>query len=237
MAPHSHAPADGSTKEFGGRPQKMRYAELQVTTNFSFLRGASHGEELVAQAKALGLEAIAIADRNTLAGVVRAHVAAKEAGLRLVIGARLDLEDAPSLLCFPTDRKAYGRLSRLISLGQGRAEKGKCSLFLADVTAHAEGQIFVALETCHPGQVPLREPGPRRTSFETSLLRIKSALQPAPLYLAASHTYRGDDRARIAALAAIAERCGTPLVATNDVLYHAAHRRPLAHDCEAPSCE
>ncbi len=141
-APHSHAPADGSTKEFGGRPKKVRYAELQVTTNFSFLRGASHGEELVAQAKALGLEAIAIADRNTLAGVVRAHVAAKEAGLRLVIGARLDLEDAPSLLCFPTDRKAYGRLSRLISLGQGRAEKGKCSLFLADVTAHAKGQIF-----------------------------------------------------------------------------------------------
>ena len=262
-APHGSAPAAGSTEESRGRSQKVRYAELQVTTNFSFLRGASHGEELVAQAKALGLEAIAIADRNTLAGVVRAHVAAKEAGLRLVIGARLDLEDAPSLLCFPTDRKAYGRLSRLISLGQGRAEKGKCSLFLADVTAHAKGQIFVALETCHPGRAPLREPGPRgkkldtnsgsrlfastlraaapagmtdgegatnietchpgraplreprptRTSFETSLLRIKSALQPAPLYLAASHTYRGDDRARIAALAAIAERCGTPLVA------------------------
>ncbi len=123
----------------------IRYAELQVTTNFSFLRGASHGEEFVAQAKALGLAAIAIADRNTLAGVVRAHVAAKEAGLRLVIGARLDLEDAPSLLCFPTDRKAYGRLSRLISLGQGRAGKGKCHLFLADVAAHAEGQIFIAL--------------------------------------------------------------------------------------------
>ena len=123
----------------------MQYAELQVTTNFSFLRGASHGEELVAQAKALGLSAIAVADRNTLAGVVRAHVAAKDAGMRLVIGARLDLEDAPSLLCFPTDRKAYGRLSRLISLGQSRAEKGKCQLFLADVAAHAEGQIFVAL--------------------------------------------------------------------------------------------
>ncbi len=145
MAPHSHAPAAGSTEELSGRPQKVRYAELQVTTNFSFLRGASHGEELVAQAKALGLEAIAIADRNTLAGVVRAHVAAKDAGLRLVIGARLDLEDGPSLLCFPTDRKAYGRLSRLISLGQGRAEKGKCHLFLADVAAHAEGQIFIAL--------------------------------------------------------------------------------------------
>ncbi len=259
-APHGSAPAAGSTEESRGRSQKVRYAELQVTTNFSFLRGGSHGEELVAQAKALGLEAIAIADRNTLAGVVRAHVAAKEAGLRLVIGARLDLEDAPSLLCFPQNRKAYGRLSRLISLGQGRAEKGKCVLFLADVALHAEGQIFIALapndwhwrevapaqgagvgnhpgakilqfdaaiETCHPGRAPLREPGPRRTSFETSLLRIKTALQPAPLYLAASHTYRGDDRARIAALAAIAERCATPLVVTGDVFYHAAHRRPL----------
>ena len=123
----------------------IAYAELQVTSNFSFLCGASHADELVAEAKALGLAAIAIADRNTLAGVVRAHVAAKDAGLRLVIGARLDLQDAPSLLCFPRDRKAYGRLSRLISLGQGRAAKGQCRLFLSDVAAHAEGQIFIAL--------------------------------------------------------------------------------------------
>ncbi|MEQ1714391.1 MAG: PHP domain-containing protein, partial [Hyphomicrobium sp.] len=123
----------------------MRYAELQVTSNFSFLRGASHAGELVAQAKALGLAAIAVTDRNTLAGVVRAHVAAKEAGLRLVIGVRLDLQDALSLLCFPADRQAYGRLCRLLSLGQGRARKGQCQLFLADVAAHAEGQIFIAL--------------------------------------------------------------------------------------------
>jgi hypothetical protein len=123
----------------------MRYAELQITTNFSFLRGASHADELAAQAKALGLEAIAVTDRNTFAGLVRAHVAAKEAGLRFIPGVRLDLEDGPSLLAYPTGRQAYGRLSRLISLGQGRAEKGKCSLSLADVAAHAEGQIFIAL--------------------------------------------------------------------------------------------
>ncbi len=122
-----------------------RYAELQVTTNFSFLRGASHGEELVAQAQALGLEALAVTDRNTLAGVVRAHTAAKEVGLKLIVGARLDLQDGPSLLCLPRDRAAYGRLSRLLSLGQMRAEKGQCTLFLADVAAHAEGQIFIAL--------------------------------------------------------------------------------------------
>ncbi|MCB1511612.1 MAG: PHP domain-containing protein, partial [Hyphomicrobiaceae bacterium] len=121
------------------------YAELQVTTNFSFLRGGSHPHELVAQAKALGLAALAITDRNTLAGVVRAHLAAREVGLKLIVGARLDLVDAPSLLCLPTDRAAYGRLSRLLSLGQGRAEKGQCLLYLADVAAAAEGQIFIAL--------------------------------------------------------------------------------------------
>src|SRR5690606_18970094 len=125
--------------------QDMDYAELQVTSNFSFLRGGSHPEELVAQAKALGLSAIAITDHNTLAGVVRAHVAAKEAGMRLIIGARLDLEDAPSLICLPRDRAAYGRLSRLISVGQRRAPKGQCQLWLADVADHAQGQIFIAL--------------------------------------------------------------------------------------------
>lgn len=121
------------------------YAELQVTSNFSFLRGGSHAHELVQRAKEIGLEAIAVADRNTLSGVVRAHTAAKEAGVRLVVGARLDLSDAPSLLCFPQDRAAYGRLSRLLSLGQARAAKGACILNLADVAAHAEGQIFIAL--------------------------------------------------------------------------------------------
>src|SRR5262249_5452980 len=130
----------------------LRYAELQVTTNFSFLRGASHADDLVVQAKALGLSAIAVTDRNSLAGVVRAHVAAKpkeeevkderdeKDKFRLVIGARLDLEDAPSLLVYPTDRVAYGRLCRLLSEGQLKADKGKCVLTLADVAQHAEGQ-------------------------------------------------------------------------------------------------
>ncbi|MGB4866173.1 MAG: PHP domain-containing protein, partial [Hyphomicrobium sp.] len=137
-----------------------RYAELDVTTNFSFLRGASHAEELVAQAHGLGLSAIGVADRNTLAGVVRAHVAAKEAGLRLLVGARLDLTDAPSLICYPKNRAAYGRLCRLLSLGQGRAGKGKCQLSLADVAAHAEGQIFIALPpdaSSWRGEAPMPE--------------------------------------------------------------------------------
>ena len=190
-----------------------RYAELDVTTNFSFLRGGSHAEELVATAKALGLAAIAVTDRNTLAGVVRAHLAAREVGgIKFMVGARLDLQDAPSLLAYPTDRAAYGRLCRLLTLGQRRAEKGKCTLHLDDVAAHAEGLIFIALPP----------------EFASQLRRIKQALGPRTrLYLAARHVYRGDDRARIAALAQLAARVGLPLVATGAVLYHAAHRRPL----------
>ena len=92
------------------------YVELQVSTNFSFLRGASHPEELVTAAAALGLKALAITDRNSLAGVVRAHVAAKSQGLRLVVGARLVPRDGPELLCYPQDRAAYGRLCRLLTL-------------------------------------------------------------------------------------------------------------------------
>jgi len=199
----------------------MRYAELQVTTNFSFLRGASHADELVAQAKFLDMLAIAVCDRNTLAGVVRAHVTAKNADLRLIVGARLDLQDAPSQLCFPTNRAAYGRLCRLLSLGQGRAEKGQCTLSLADVTAHADGNIFIAVA---PG---LEKGVEGDIAFEGRLRHIKAAISPSPLYLTATHRYRGDDHARIAALAGIARRSGTPLVATNDVLYHAPHRRPL----------
>jgi error-prone DNA polymerase len=123
-----------------------RYAELDITTNFSFLRGGSHPEELVATAKLLGLDAIAVTDRNTLAGVVRAHLAAKEVGgIKFVVGVHLDLKDAPSLLAYPTNRSAYGRLCRLLTLGQRRAEKGECILYLDDVAAHAEGLIFIIL--------------------------------------------------------------------------------------------
>ncbi|MDX1541714.1 MAG: PHP domain-containing protein, partial [Geminicoccaceae bacterium] len=224
----------------------MSYAELQVTSNFSFLRGASHPEELVLQAHALGLEALALTDRNTLAGVVRAHCAAKEVGIRLVVGARLDLlpETAPpprkdriasapfdradevpaaekegacnlSLLCFPTDRAAYGRLAQLISRGQRRVEKGLAALWLDDVLEHAEGQILVVL----PPPVP--EP-----SFGEVLEALRGAA-PGRVHLAAQFLYRGDDRARIERLAGLAGRHRTPLVATGDVLYHCPDRRLL----------
>ena len=141
------------------------YAELQASSNFSFLRGASHPDKLVARAAELGRGAIAIADRNTLAGVVRAHVAAKAAGIKLVIGSRLDFADGtPSLLLFPTDRAAYGRLSRLLTLGKGRAAKGACALTLDDIL---EGEVFARgagqMAITVPPRVPT-PPLPRRSS-------------------------------------------------------------------------
>ncbi len=192
------------------------YAELQVTTNFSFLRGASHAEELVQAAKRQGLAAIGVVDRNTLAGVVRAFSAAKTADLRLVVGCRLDLRDGPSLLCFPEDRAAYGRLCRLLTLGQRRAEKGACELYLDDVCTFADGQILVVV----PPEGRADEP------FADQLRHIAGALGHRP-YLAAHHLYRGDDRRRLAELADLSSRSSAPLVATNDVHYHASDRRPL----------
>ncbi|MDG4576134.1 MAG: error-prone DNA polymerase [Defluviicoccus sp.] len=191
------------------------YAELQVTTNFSFLRGASHPEEMVAAAAGLGTAAIGIADRNTLAGIVRAHTAAKASGIRLIVGARLDLDDAPSLLCFPTDRAAYGRLCRLLSVGRRRAPKAECRLSLADVIAFSEGQILVAVPPDKPDQ-----------AFALFLGRLKQDLGDR-LSLAVAKLYQGDDDVRLATLAALGSACGVPLVATNDVHAHDATRRPL----------
>ncbi|MGH6977062.1 MAG: PHP domain-containing protein, partial [Stellaceae bacterium] len=191
------------------------YAELQVTSNFSFLRGASHPHELVATAALLGHRAIAITDRNSLAGVVRAHVAAQQAGIRLVVGARLDLDDAPSFLCFPTDRAAYGRLTRLITVGRRRAPNAQCRLTFDDLLAHQSGQVLVILPPERPD-----------AAFARSLKDLCGRLD-GPFYLAVQHLYRGDDTARIAALAAMADACDIPLVATNDVHYHAPTRRML----------
>ncbi len=191
------------------------YAELQTLTNFTFLRGASHPQELALAASELGMAAFAVTDRNTLAGVVRAHAAAKELGVRFIVGARLDLQDAPSLLAYPTDRAAYGRLSRLLTIGRRRAPKGECHLTLDDVMAHGEGQIFIALP-----------PEEDMAKLEGTLPALAAAF-PRRVYLAAHYLYRGDDGRRLAQLAEIASRCGAPLVATNDVQYHEPARRPL----------
>ena len=191
------------------------FAELAVTTNFSFLRGASHAAEFVAAAKALGVAAIGVADRNTLAGVVRAHIAAKEMGVRLLVGARLVLEDGPDLICYPQTREAYGRLSALLSHGKLRAVKGECHIRLEDVIAQSEDQIFIALPPERPG-----------TGFEETLTRLGEVWR-GRVYLAARFTFGGQNRERIAKLAELGARCGAPIVATNDVLYHEPERRPL----------
>ena len=192
------------------------YVELQVTSNFTFLEGASHPEELVSRAAELGHVAVGITDRNSLTGVVSAHVAAKEAGIRLVLGARLDLQDGASLLAYPTDRAAYGRLSRLISLGRRRAPKGSCELYRRDVLEGGQGMVFIAVSPDEPDD-----------AFRAELEEWAGAF-PDAVYLASCHRYRGDDARRLCRLAHLAEACATPLVATNDVLMHVPTRRPLA---------
>src|ERR1700743_1632665 len=117
------------------------YADLQVTTHFSFLHGASSAEELFSAAAVLGIKALGVVDRNSLAGMVRAHEAAKVTGVRLIVGCRLDLQCGTSLLVYPTDRAAYGRLCRLLSLGKKRAGKGKCDLGWTDLAAYGDGLI------------------------------------------------------------------------------------------------
>ncbi len=193
------------------------YAELQVTSNFSFLRGASQPEELVERAHALGYRALALTDRNTLAGVVRAHHAARQSELRFIPGARLDFEDGPSLLCLPLSRKGYGRLARLITRGRRRAPKGECRLVRGDVVEAAGEQIFVAL--------PPEVPGP---GFAERLAWYRERLD-TPLYLAATYNHRGNDVRRLAALASLSETERVPLVATGDVHQHIPERRRL-HD-------
>ena len=120
-----------------------RYVELQATSHFSFLRGASSCEDLFDRAANCGIEALAIVDRNSVAGIVRAHEAAKINGVRLIVGCRLDLVDGSGVLVYPTDRPAYSRLCRLLSLGKRRAGKAKCNLDWPDLPDFAEGLIAV----------------------------------------------------------------------------------------------
>jgi error-prone DNA polymerase len=190
------------------------FVELGVTTPFSFLRGASDSIELALTALDLGMDSIGVADRNTLAGVVRMHSACKGAGLRPLIGCRLDLVDAPGLLAYPLDREGYARLSRLLSLGKMRSTKAECDITLAELAAHSEGIALIAL------------PSDDLDAFEADLPRLKSAL-PGLGHIAAAHLYRGDDLARIERLDRMAQGIGATILATNDVHYHAAAKRPL----------
>jgi error-prone DNA polymerase len=218
------------------------FVELGVTTPFSFLRGASDAIELTLTALEMGMDALGVADRDTLAGVVRMHSACKGAGLRARIGCRLEvalkrpstsletsgdrgvsLSLVPSvvvegrsanLLAYPIDREGYGRLSRLLSLGKMRSGKGECDLGLADVAEHAAGIAFIAW------------PGEDLDEFAAVLPLLTDAL-PSLRHIAAAHLYRGDDLARIERLDRLAKGIGGTILATNDVHYHHPSKRPL----------
>ncbi len=194
------------------------YAELQTTTNFSFLRGGSHAWELMATAEALGLAAVGVADRNTLAGVVRPWTFARERNLKVrsLTGCRLDFADGtPSLLCYPTNREAFGRLTRLLTVGQLRADKGECELGWEDFLEYSDGQLGLI--------VP---PMVLDDQFAADLKRMAGDLR-GRVWLAASRPYAARDLQRLTQLEMLSRDARAPMVATNDVLYHAAARRPL----------
>ncbi|MGH7056980.1 MAG: error-prone DNA polymerase [Acetobacteraceae bacterium] len=243
-----------------------RYAELQVTTNYSFLRGASDPDELFEAAAKLGLAALGITDRNTLRAMVRAHQAAAASGVRLVVGCHLDLalsdraiqtsddrapsnafdgnpDPAPShraqdsVLVYPTDRAAYARLCRLLTLGKSRAGKGACRLSWNDLAGNGEGLLVVLLESDRAIQTsddrapsnpfdgnPDSASGHR--ALGPRLARLAAAF-PGRGYLALTPRRRPNDGERLAALAEAARRAKIPILATNDVLYHIPERRIL----------
>ncbi len=206
----------------------MPYAELQVTTNYSFLRSGSHPGELVAQAIRLGHNAIGIADRNTLAGVVRAYAAVRdfyeetaiprESWIKLLVGAHLETIDGYSLLAYPMNLDGYKRLSRMLSEGNKEAAKGECDLTFAHIEKYAEDILAIVLP-------PRRVDDP---AFHERLRRLAQLFR-GRCYLAGTMLFRGNDAERLAVLDNLAAQTKTRLVATNDVHYHAPERRAL-HD-------
>ena len=229
------ASAAGRAAQRPRRGAGLRYAELHCKTNFSFLEGASHPDELALRAAELGWPALAITDRNSLAGVVRAHAAAKQLGLKLLIGAEIHLLDAPPVVLWATDRASYGRLARLITCGRRQAPKGECRLTFDDLAGYAEGLLCGVL----PRSGRRRKQPPRCSN-------VASRLEPRLDCPRRSARYRelfGDrcylrGRARQGArrrrgAGATGRACasvrGVPLVAAGDVHYHARGRLAL-HD-------
>lgn len=235
-------------------PGRAPFVELGLASCFSFLRGASDAVDLVLTARALGYDALGIADVNSMAGVVRIHAEATTLRLRPVIGCRIETVEGLAFLAYPTDRAAYGRLCRLISAGRMATldgewqAKGVCEIDLALLAGHAEGVQLVLLPPAelarqftiaatesnvvplHPGEggdAGVRgERGQLTAAFPDLLPHLVRRL-PTLRHLAASYLYSGDDVARIEGLDALAKTNGLALLATNDVLYHAPERRPL----------
>ncbi|MBP2490852.1 error-prone DNA polymerase [Rhizobium leguminosarum] len=192
----------------------MSYAELQVTTHFSFLRGASSAQELFETAKALGIQAIGIVDRNSLAGIVRALEASRATGLRLVVGCRLDLADGMSVLVYPTDRATYSRLTRLITLGKSRGGKNNCILHWDDVVAYADGMIGILVPDLPDDACAIQ-------------LRKMAEVFGDRAYVSLCLRRRQNDQLRLHEISNLAARFKVKTVVTNDVLFHEPGRRQL----------
>ena len=196
------------------KEERARYVELQVTTHFSFLRGASSPEELHAAASLLGLQAIATTDRNSFAGLVRSLDAQRVTGTRAIVGCRLDLGCGTSLLVYPTNVEAYARLCRLLSLGKARGGKGACILEWSDVGEWCKGLIAILI------------PDRADATNEAALIKLKTMFGPDG-YMALTIRRKPRDAIRLRDLAEQAASLGVPTVATGDVLYHAPERRLL----------
>ena len=190
------------------------YVELQVTTNYSFLRGASDVEEMFVAAKTLGYDVIGIADHDTLAGIARAHGRAEEIGLRLVVGCRLGLQDGLPMLVYPLDRGGYARLCRLLTLGKGRSGKDGCDLGWADLARAGEGLLVILLPDAPDDRLG-------------SELRRMQASFPGRCHLSLSLRRRPGDQVRLRQLSDLAQAARVPTVVTGDVLYHVPERRIL----------
>jgi error-prone DNA polymerase len=215
------------------------YAELHCKTNFTFLTGASHPDELATQAAGLGYAALAVADRHSLAGIVRAHTAAKDAGMKLLVGAEIAPVDAPPVVLLATDRAAYGRLCRMLTLGKRRADKGECHLLFADIAAHHEGLLACIPLVQHTSftlpKAKLKALDADEAAWQgasSSLLRLGSLDSYRELFgdraYALAELHRGpDDGARLAALAQLAREARLPVAAAGDVHYHIPERQPL----------
>ena len=197
------------------------FAELIVASNYSFLRGASHPADLLERAATLGMTAIGIADRNSVAGVVRAHSAWRALGgaaseFRLVVGARLVFADGtPDIVAYPATRLGWGQLTRLLTLGNRRAEKGDCLLRLEDLLEHTQDLMLIMM--------------PSGGADDDAVLETLSQACPGRVWIAATMLRGGADARGLAKLMALAQATGVPLLATNDVLYATPDCRPL-HD-------
>jgi error-prone DNA polymerase len=192
----------------------MNYADLQVTTHFSFLRGVSSAEDLFSAAALLGIKALGVVDRNSLAGMVRAHETAKVTGVRLLVGCRLDLQCGTSLLVYPTDRVAYGLLCRLLTVGKKRAGKGACRIDWPDVAEWNAGLIAILL------------PDELENPMTDELQRLRSIFGDRA-YCAVTRRFRPNEAVRLRDIANAAAKAGVATVVTNDILYHCPSRRML----------